>query len=214
MLRYFVSGIYISFISNTTRTIFLVTSTSSMAWISLNSLVSWQSPFSLLTFRSPLVVLQAAKMKQKIRSEEIEIEVVERRKLIDVEEPEILRKDKELISTVRAPAAAESVKVETLVQGRRVRKVLQAQAEAEKIKVSRRWCLYAQPFASTYGHPDIYFCRSVCLSVCLSANLSVCLSLKTHGSMIWLGSFRPVAALLSCLSSCLSICLFVYIALK
>ena len=105
VLRYFVSGIYISFISNTTRTIFLVTSTSSMAWISLNSLVSWQSPFSLLTFRSPSFVLQAAKMKQKIRSEEIEIEVVERRKLIDVEEQEILRKDKELISTVRAPAA-------------------------------------------------------------------------------------------------------------
>ena len=79
-----------------------------MAWISLNSLVSWQSPFSLLTFRSPSYVSQAAKMKQKIRSEEIEIEVVERRKLIDVEEQEILRKDKELISTVRAPAAAES----------------------------------------------------------------------------------------------------------
>ncbi|KFM70330.1 Flotillin-2, partial [Stegodyphus mimosarum] len=38
--------------------------------------------------------LQAAKMKQKIRSEEIEIEVVERRKLITVEEKEIQRKDK------------------------------------------------------------------------------------------------------------------------
>ena len=79
-----------------------------MAWISLNSLVSWQSPLSLLTFRSPSYVLQAAKMKQKIRSEEIEIGVVDRRKLIDVEEQEILRKDKELISTVRVPAAAES----------------------------------------------------------------------------------------------------------
>ena len=74
-------------------------------------------------------------MKQKIRSEEIEIEVVERRKLIDVEEQEILRKDKELISTVRAPAEAESFKVETLAQGRSTQKVLQAQAEAEKIKV-------------------------------------------------------------------------------
>ncbi|XP_065188784.1 flotillin-2a-like [Sycon ciliatum] len=78
--------------------------------------------------------LNAAKMKQKIRSEEIEIEVVERRKLIDVEEQEILRKDKELISTVRAPAEAESFKVETLAQGRSTQKVLSAQAEAEKIK--------------------------------------------------------------------------------
>ena len=66
-----------------------------------------------------LVRFQAAKMKQKIRSEEIEIEVVERRKLIDVEEQEILRKDKELIATVRRPAEAESFKVETLAQGRR-----------------------------------------------------------------------------------------------
>ena len=80
-------------------------------------------------------MLQAAKMKLEIRSEEIEIEVVERRKLVDVEEQEILRKDKELISTVRAPAAAESFQVETLAQGRCAQKVLQAQAEAEKIKV-------------------------------------------------------------------------------
>lgn len=78
--------------------------------------------------------LQAAKMKQKIRSEEIEIEVVERRKLIDVEEQEILRKDKELISTVRRPAEAESFKLETLAQGRSTQRVLSAQAEAEKIK--------------------------------------------------------------------------------
>ena len=38
--------------------------------------------------------LQGAKEKQRIRSEEMEIEVVERRKQIEVEEKEILRKDK------------------------------------------------------------------------------------------------------------------------
>lgn len=62
---------------------------------------------------------QAAKEKQKIRSEEIQIEVVERRKQIEVQDKEILRKEKELVANVKRPAEAESYKVETLAQGRR-----------------------------------------------------------------------------------------------
>lgn len=65
--------------------------------------------------------LQAAKMKQKIRSEEIEIDIVERRKLIAIEEKEILRKDKELTAMVRLPAEAEAYKVELIAQGKRFR---------------------------------------------------------------------------------------------
>lgn len=65
--------------------------------------------------------LQAAKMKQKIRSEEIEIDIVERRKLIAIEEKEILRKDKELTAMVRLPAEAEAYKVELIAQGKRLR---------------------------------------------------------------------------------------------
>ena len=64
-------------------------------------------------------IVQAAKEKQNIRSEEIQIDVVERRKEIDVEEKEIQRKEKELIATVKRPAEAESYKVETLAQGKR-----------------------------------------------------------------------------------------------
>ncbi|GFS38435.1 hypothetical protein TNIN_78461 [Trichonephila inaurata madagascariensis] len=79
--------------------------------------------------------LQAAKMKQKIRSEEIEIDVVERRKLIAVEEKEILRKDKELTSMVRLPAEAEAYKVELIAQGKRAQTMDVARAEAEKIKL-------------------------------------------------------------------------------
>ena len=63
--------------------------------------------------------LQAAKEKQKIRSEEIEIEVVERRKQIEVEEKEIMRKEKELIATVKRPAEAEAYKMEMLAEGQR-----------------------------------------------------------------------------------------------
>ena len=63
--------------------------------------------------------LQAAKIKQKIRSEEIQIEVVERKKQIEVEEQEIARKEKELMATVKLPAEAESYRLETIAQGKR-----------------------------------------------------------------------------------------------
>lgn len=63
--------------------------------------------------------LQAAKEKQRIRAEEIQIQVVERHKQIDIEAKEIERKDKELEATVRKPADAEAYKVETLAEGRK-----------------------------------------------------------------------------------------------
>lgn len=79
--------------------------------------------------------LQAAKVRQKIRNEEIQIDIVERRKQIEVEEQEIKRKEKELQATVRLPAEAESYRVETLAQGKRTQVVEAAKAEAEKIKM-------------------------------------------------------------------------------
>ena len=63
--------------------------------------------------------LQGAKEKQKIRSEEMEIEVVERRKQIEVEEKEIARKEKELIAIVRRPAEAEAYRMELIAEGNR-----------------------------------------------------------------------------------------------
>lgn len=59
---------------------------------------------------------QAAKEKQSIRNEEIEIEVIERRKLIEVEDREIERRENELKATVKLPAEAESYKVQTLAE--------------------------------------------------------------------------------------------------
>lgn len=60
--------------------------------------------------------LKAAKEKQSIRSEEIEIEVIERRKLIEVEDKEIERRERELNATVKLPAEAESHKVRILAE--------------------------------------------------------------------------------------------------
>uniref|UniRef100_A0A8C6SNN7 Flotillin n=1 Tax=Neogobius melanostomus TaxID=47308 RepID=A0A8C6SNN7_9GOBI len=78
--------------------------------------------------------LQAAKEQQKIRLEEIQIQVVQRKKQITIEEAEINRTDKELIATVKRPADAEAYKMQQLAEGHKIKTVLIAQAEAEKIK--------------------------------------------------------------------------------
>ena len=63
--------------------------------------------------------MQIAKIQQNISAEEIKIDVAIRRKLIEVEEKEVIRKEKELISTVKLPVEAESYKVETVAEGNR-----------------------------------------------------------------------------------------------
>lgn len=67
-------------------------------------------------FVNHLSCFQAAKERQSIRNEEIEIEVIERRKLIEVEDKEIERRENELKATVKLPAEAESYKVQTLAE--------------------------------------------------------------------------------------------------
>merc|ERR1712141_865918 len=79
--------------------------------------------------------LQAAKIQQRIRNEEIQIQDVERRKQIEIEEQEIKRKEKELISTVRLPAEDEAYKVQTVAEGNRTKTVEAARAEGEKIRL-------------------------------------------------------------------------------
>lgn len=52
-------------------------------------------------------------------AEEMEIEVVERRKRVEIEEQEIIRNEKKLESTIRLPAEAEGYRVQTIAQGQR-----------------------------------------------------------------------------------------------
>ncbi|XP_056264533.1 flotillin-2a isoform X2 [Pseudoliparis swirei] len=79
--------------------------------------------------------LQAAKEQQKIRLEEIEIEVVQRKKQITIEEKEIDRTEKELVATVKRPAEAEAYKMQQLAEGMKTKTVLMAQAGADKIRL-------------------------------------------------------------------------------
>ncbi|KAK7595397.1 hypothetical protein V9T40_013222 [Parthenolecanium corni] len=78
--------------------------------------------------------LQAAKIRQKIRNEEIQIDIVERRKQIEIEDQEILRKEKELKATIRLPAEAESYRLQAIAEGQKTQSVEMAKAEGEKIK--------------------------------------------------------------------------------
>merc|ERR1719318_2476847 len=79
--------------------------------------------------------LQAAKIQQKIRNEEIQVEVVERRKQIEIEEQEIKRKEKELIATVKLPAEAQAYKVQTVAEGERSKVMAHAKGESDRIKL-------------------------------------------------------------------------------
>ena len=50
----------------------------------------------------------------------MKIDVAIRRKEIELEDREIQRKEKELVSTVKLPAEAESYKVQTIAEGKRL----------------------------------------------------------------------------------------------
>ena len=66
---------------------------------------NWQKAEAELAYE-----LQAAKTKQRLKEEEMQIQVVERAQQILVQEQEILRKEKELDAKVRRPAEAEKFK--------------------------------------------------------------------------------------------------------
>merc|ERR1719422_832102 len=80
--------------------------------------------------------LQAAKIQQKIRNEEIQIQVVERRKQIEIEEQEIKRKEKELTATVKLPVEAEAFKVQTVAEGNRTKVAEAFKVQAERVRLT------------------------------------------------------------------------------
>ncbi|XP_063984268.1 flotillin-1 isoform X2 [Diachasmimorpha longicaudata] len=79
--------------------------------------------------------LQAAKTKQRIMEEQMQVKVVERGQEIAVQEQEMMRREKELDATVRRPADAEKYRLEKMAEANKLRLVMEAEAEAEAIKV-------------------------------------------------------------------------------
>lgn len=78
--------------------------------------------------------LQAAKTKQRIKEEQMQIKVVERTQEILVQEQEMKRKEAELEATVRRPMEAEKYRLEKLAEANKKRVILEAEAESESVK--------------------------------------------------------------------------------
>ena len=77
--------------------------------------------------------LQKYKTGQLVKKEEVGIEVVDKENRIQVQEQEILRKEKELAATVKRPADAEKYRVTTLAEGEMLRIQKEAEGKASAI---------------------------------------------------------------------------------
>merc|ERR1712110_495772 len=82
--------------------------------------------------------LEVAKIQQKIRTEQVKIDVVVRKKQIEIEEEEVKRKEKELKGTVHLPAEAEAFKVHTIAAGKRTQTIAAAAADAQKVRMKAK----------------------------------------------------------------------------
>jgi len=80
--------------------------------------------------------LQEAVTRQEIREQEVQIEVVERTKQIEIEQQEVLRRERELEAGVKRPAEAERYRLETIAAGEKSQVVAQAEADAESLTLN------------------------------------------------------------------------------
>merc|ERR1711892_749610 len=78
--------------------------------------------------------LQAAKTKQRIKEENMQIKVIERTQEICIQSQEIQRRERELDSSVRRPAEADKYKLEKLAEAHRNKLIMEAEAEAVALK--------------------------------------------------------------------------------
>ena len=78
---------------------------------------------------------------------------MERRKQIEIEEQEIRRKEKELMSTVKLPAEAEAYKVQTIAEGKRQVAVMLCSTNEENLLIELclgKFCFYCNAMSSSY----------------------------------------------------------------
>merc|ERR1712002_1427151 len=78
---------------------------------------------------------QAAISKQAIKEAEMQVIIEERTKEIQVQDQEILRREKELEAQIKKPAEAEKYRLETIANAERSKVVLEAEANAESIRM-------------------------------------------------------------------------------
>ena len=80
--------------------------------------------------------LQKFKTGQLVKAEEVQVSIVEKQKQIELQQQEILRRQRELEATVQKPADAERYKVETLANARKFQLETEAAGAASATKAT------------------------------------------------------------------------------
>jgi flotillin len=80
--------------------------------------------------------LQKFKTGQLVKAEEVQVSIIEKQKQIELQQQEILRKQRELEATVQKPADAERYKVETLANARKFQLETEAAGSASATKAT------------------------------------------------------------------------------
>jgi len=78
--------------------------------------------------------LQQNITQQAVKEQEVQVQLVEKRKQIEVQEQEVLRKEKELLATVVKPAEAEQMRIRTLAEATKYQTLTQAEGQAQAIR--------------------------------------------------------------------------------
>src|SRR5437016_2833470 len=80
--------------------------------------------------------LQRYKTEQAVKEQSVQVQIVEKMKQTELEEKEILRKEKELIATVQRPAEAERTRIQTVAEAEQFRLKTTAMGQAEATKMT------------------------------------------------------------------------------
>jgi len=80
--------------------------------------------------------LQKFKTGQLVKAEEVQVQIIEKQKQIELQQQEILRKQRELEANVQKPADAERYKVETLANARKFQLETEAAGAASATKAT------------------------------------------------------------------------------
>jgi flotillin len=78
--------------------------------------------------------LQKYKTNQAVKAEEIQVTVIEKERMISVQEKEIIRRQKELEATISKPADAEKYRIETLANAQKYKTMTEAEGQANALK--------------------------------------------------------------------------------
>ncbi len=80
--------------------------------------------------------LQKFKTNQLVKAEEVQVQIIEKQKNIELQQQEILRKQRELEATVQRPADAERYRVETLANAKKFQLETEAAGSASATKAN------------------------------------------------------------------------------